>query len=201
MVNGGSGALTVECRLRCDRQQPCYNCYSRSLTCVYAQPNAGPNLQPAIIAKSNIQDRLDHLERLVKAIMPDSNNQRASGPEPQETQHENEALTAEATKSDHLEHGSIHPSASELPYVEGDHWASILDDIADLKIRVDGHVTSNYMEGHGVMSKYKSPHALLLYGCPQATSRDEILAGLPPKNVVDRHVSVYFNRLDIAYCK
>lgn len=80
-------------------------------------------------------------------------------------------------------------SASELRYVGGNHWAAILDGIADLRDHFDRE--------EQLRLATPSPHALLLYGCSPA-SWDEILAALPPRPVVDRYVSYYFNHMDIA---
>lgn len=106
--------------------------------------------------------------------------------------------------------GSMRVTASELRYVGGDHWAAILDNIADLKDHFDreeqfqlaqnehdpieGDTPQNHLAGP------RSAHALLLYGCPLPASRAEIIAALPPKSAVDRYISRYFNRLDLVHC-
>ena len=99
--------------------------------------------------------------------------------------------------------GSMRASASEMHYVGGGHWAAILDSIADLKdhfereelLRLqDSLVLSHEHLKDGVAS----PRALLLYGCRHAISRADIIASLPSRPMVDRYVSVYFNRLDLV---
>jgi len=107
--------------------------------------------------------------------------------------------------------GSMHVSSSELRYVGGDHWAAILDNIADLKDHFDREeqlqlawednkpTVTDHAERH--LAEPRSEHALLLYGCSMPTSRAEILAALPPRSAVDRYISRYFNRLDLVHCK
>lgn len=112
--------------------------------------------------------------------------------------------------------GSMRISASELRYVSGDHWATILDSIADLKDHFDREEQLRLAnkpdqiqdddgdgdDGGDSLSRPPSPHSLLLYGCRLSVSRAEILAALPPKGAVDRYISRYFNRLDlVASCR
>lgn len=112
--------------------------------------------------------------------------------------------------------GSMRVSSSELRYVGGDHWAAILDSIADLKDHFDQeeHVglvnnassdessPGDLYNGENHLGGPKFPHCLLLYASHQPASRDEILAALPPKAAVDRYVSRYFNNLDlVASCQ
>lgn len=110
----------------------------------------------------------------------------------------------------HSECGSMRVTASELRYVGGDHWAAILENIADLKDHFDREEqlrlanSPEDLDGNNgdPANKPRSPHALLLYGCRRPTSRSEILAALPPKSAVDRYISRYFNCLDlVASCK
>ncbi|KAK6209808.1 fungal specific transcription factor [Colletotrichum tabaci] len=101
-------------------------------------------------------------------------------------------------------------SASEHHYVGGDHWAAIMDSIADLKDHFDREERLKLAEspiqpvgfhGDGCEDRDAQPgrrRALLLYGCRQATSKAEVLAALPPKPAVDRYIARYFNRLDLV---
>lgn len=94
--------------------------------------------------------------------------------------------------------------AADLPYVNGDHWAAILESIEDLKdhfSREQEDISSiGGTDGAPSINTAKQ-HALLLYASGHHASREEIIAALPPKNVVDRHLSYYFNRLGLAYCE
>ena len=102
-------------------------------------------------------------------------------------------------------------SASELHYIGGDHWAAILDSIADLKDHFDreeqlGPATSpdrtqDHTGDAGNVNTHASRHSLLLYGGYPPASQAEILAALPPKSAVDRYISRYFNHQELVSCK
>jgi hypothetical protein len=102
--------------------------------------------------------------------------------------------------------GSMRVSPSELRYVGVDHWAAILDNIADLRDHFDreehlrlANTPEQHLDDDNYSGRRLPPrHALLLYGCRQPTSRAEILAALPPKDAVDRYISRYFNRVDLV---
>lgn len=88
---------------------------------------------------------------------------------------------------------------SELQYVAGEHWAAILDSIADLKAHCDREEQARMADSIEETSvKPSHRHALLLYGCERAASRAEIIAALPPKAAIDRYISKYFNYLDLV---
>ncbi|KAJ6186416.1 transcriptional regulator family: Fungal Specific TF [Penicillium mononematosum] len=86
--------------------------------------------------------------------------------------------------------GNVWFSSSDVQYVGGTHWAAILDGIADLKEQLE-------REDHRNMEKPAMLHTFLLYGCKSA-SKEGILAALPDRPAVDRYISQYFNRLDLA---
>ena len=106
--------------------------------------------------------------------------------------------------------GSLRITTSELSYVGGDHWAAILDNIADLKNHFEREEEVSLAQDdetrgrEGVNNSLSEPHpqhAILLYGCGLPASRAEILDALPPKSAVDRYISRYFNRLDLVHCQ
>ncbi|KAI1127668.1 hypothetical protein F5Y10DRAFT_242415 [Nemania abortiva] len=182
-------------RLRCDRQQPCQTCSSRglSLACSYT-PSSHVGPVPPHTSRPSVQDRLVQLEQLVVKVIQNQKMSHSNAPAvlasdpqtvvpPQSADDHVGAATAASTPSDS---GSLWYSANESQYVGGDHWAAILDGIADLKEDAD-------QPGHG--SSFSHPQ--LLYGCKPA-SRETILATLPPRPTMDRGVSCYFNRLDLA---
>ncbi|KAI0548072.1 hypothetical protein F4679DRAFT_551859 [Xylaria curta] len=182
-------------KLRCDRQQPCQTCSSRglSLACSYAHnSHVGPITHTS---RPSVQDRLVQLEQLVMNVIQNqslsnsnvptlASDTQISVPQPSADEHLS-ASTAASTPSDS---GSLRYNANESRYVGGAHWSAILDGIADLREDVD-------QQGHSSSSSPSHPH--LLYGC-KPTSRDAILATLPPRSTVDRGISRYFNQLDLA---
>ncbi|KAI0970943.1 hypothetical protein F4678DRAFT_479829 [Xylaria arbuscula] len=202
-LGGGGGRRakpTLSCnlcrrrKLRCDRQQPCQTCSSRglSLACSYTHNNSGI-VRPQV-SRPSLQDRIVQLEQLVMNVIQNQNTSHSNTPTPLPTdthislpQHNPDELagppTSASTPSDS---GSLWFSANETRYVGGAHWTAILDGISDLKEDIDH-------QDHG--SQHSHPQ--LLYGC-RPTSKDAILATLPPRPIVDRSISRYFNLLDLA---
>ncbi|KGO66981.1 Transcription factor, fungi [Penicillium italicum] len=86
--------------------------------------------------------------------------------------------------------GSVWFSSSDPQYVGGTHWAAILDGIADIKKQLE-------RENHGNLERPTMLHLFLLYGCKLA-SKEDVVVALPHRSAVDRYISQYFNRLDLA---
>ncbi|EZF33320.1 hypothetical protein H109_03636 [Trichophyton interdigitale MR816] len=217
---------------RCDRQQPCSTCLARGQTCVYVENHPSLTKPPmplsttAPSAPPAVHDRLVQLERLVMTLMSDPTQKANYGsthtpaaevgprsgsdygqvPVPLPGTGTSANTQVDAPIDGHSECGSMRVTASELRYVGGDHWAAILENIADLKDHFDREEqlrlanSPEELDGNNgdPASKPRSPHALLLYGCRRPTSRSEILAALPPKSAVDRYISRYFNCLDLV---
>lgn len=129
--------------------------------------------------------------------------------------------TSEAHVSEVLKSGSMQISSTEEFYVSGVHWTAIMDSIAGLREVVSekeyGHSpgTSRRLDDisgdHPVIepsSQYtgtsnesrsvppgcranKGP--LLLSGLVPPASKEELLANLPRRQVVDRYIFIYFN--------
>ncbi|KAF6831563.1 fungal specific transcription factor, partial [Colletotrichum musicola] len=201
-------------RTRCDRQQPCSNCSTRGQPCVYPE-NQVPTLSRKTSAGgTTLQGRLAHLERLVRNFGQTKQDEPAfrGDPKPGTT---TEAMDVSGAPEDKSETGSMRFGAFKDQYVGGDHWAAILDSIADLKDHFDreehfrlvdspdkGSNTSGAASDIVEFGAAGPGRALLLYGCQPATSREEIVFALPPKEVVDHYVSRYFHQLDlVASCK
>ena len=174
-------------------------------------------------AVPSLHDRLVQLERLVKSLMPDSARKPIAGPPTDWGMAVGPGLATDANRivpadgapvdtpmDERSECGSMRMTASELRYVGGEHWAAILDSIADLRDHFDreellrlANSPHGNNDGDGdaaatPFAKTLSPHALLLYQRCRPASRSEILAVLPPKPAVDRYISRYFNRLDLV---
>ncbi|GKZ34668.1 hypothetical protein AbraIFM66950_004982 [Aspergillus brasiliensis] len=199
----------IACRQRksrCDRLQPCTSCVARGHSCVYlAQKPLGSLLHhhTSVEAATGLHDRLVRLEGLVKSLIPDGVNndeiRQLATPDttPSSNARPGRGSSVIDTQSDC---GSMQITDSELQYVAGEHWAAILDSIADLKAHCDREeqvrMAESTTETSGSPSHFR--HALLLYGPERAASRTEIISALPPKAAVDRYVSKYFNYLDLV---
>ncbi|KAI1279406.1 fungal-specific transcription factor domain-containing protein [Xylaria sp. FL0933] len=201
---------------RCDRGQPCSNCLSRNQACTYPLQDfadATTLRQHTPPAALSLRDRLNQLETLVISLRSElvSNETKDQKQSIIQSQLSNDiasspvAAGAPAGASQYDMHmnessecGSICISSSKLHYVGGEHWAAILDGIAEIKNQIVSEDEDSYELDETFTER--SPRVLLLYGKHKRTSRAEILEALPPKAVADRYVSRYFNRLDLVSC-
>ncbi|KAF4838525.1 Fusarisetin A cluster transcription factor fsa6 [Colletotrichum tropicale] len=151
---------------------------------------------------ATLQDRLAHLERLVMTIRPEKSSSQLA---------ESAQAAVGSPIDDSPETGSFRTGAADHQYVNGDHWAAILDSIADLRDHFNREEQFRPAEspepatepiqdicGNVASDSFHPRRALLLYGCRSARCREEILSALPPKSTVDRYVSRYFNHLDLV---
>ncbi|KIW13771.1 hypothetical protein PV08_08962 [Exophiala spinifera] len=180
-------------KLRCDRQHPCGSCSRRGVTnsCSYAISSATPNAQrsPDTQASSNLHGRISELENLVLAFMngqplpplpvPESPRARSlsSADGSPEIQKPNE--TSEETLSP-ADPGTLNLCESGSSYVQSGHWEAILTKIRGLK----EDLVTDSMPPLG---------SHLFYGPNRHANRDEILAAVPPRPVVDRLMALHFD--------
>lgn len=165
-------------------------------------------------AGPGVHDRLAQLERLVVSLMTDSAS-KAQAHIPSGSEASLPSRIPNPPPSDpivdaidgHSECGGMQISVSEFHYVGNNHWATILDGIADLKDHLDrdeqfrlANIPSDRdIDEYGnCLGRPRSGYALLLYGGRRLGSKEEILAALPPRSAVDRYVSRYFNYLDLV---
>ncbi|KAM0425802.1 hypothetical protein ACHAPT_009053 [Fusarium lateritium] len=93
--------------------------------------------------------------------------------------------------------GNLNASSAAPPYVSSTHWVAILDSISELKNEVQSdseHASPLPDEG---LARDQAEKPVLLFGDQGHLSREEILAAMPPRPVVDRLVSEYFTDLDM----
>ncbi|KAH8698477.1 hypothetical protein BGW36DRAFT_376178 [Talaromyces proteolyticus] len=194
-------------KLRCNRQKPCSSCTARglALSCKYPSQNGRSSPEGIQIhhteaprTRASIRDRVVQLEEMVVSLIQNPSHEGSrpisvirtgdtEGENPEEATHTTPLSDVENSPS----RGSMIFGSSGPHYVSGTHWAAILDSITDLKEHLE------QQEGEHVTAPPYMPHVLLLYGC-ESISKEDILQALPPKVNVDRFVSQYFNRLDLA---
>lgn len=96
--------------------------------------------------------------------------------------------------------GRISLENHETSYVGSAHWTSILDGIAELKDHFDddtkGHSRTDQETDTGQLASTERP--ILLFGSTKDTTKEEVLSAIPPRPVVDRLISSYFNAMDMA---
>lgn len=103
------------------------------------------------------------------------------------------------------DYGTIHMRESGPGYVSSTHWLAILDSITQLRehVALDDPSPNPVPQQHAALTVFDIdiqplPRPRLLYGCRVQASFSSILQAVPPRPVVDRLVSRYFNDLDMA---
>ncbi|KAJ5160909.1 uncharacterized protein N7482_007913 [Penicillium canariense] len=200
-------------KLRCDRQQPCATCTQRGLglSCAYRpSPQAlGDGTVQPVRPVATVQDRIKQLEDLVVDLMQkmsaanvpplaSSSNPSPSANTPLATP---AADGAHQVNSPDLDHGSMRLTKSGASYVHGTHWAAVLDGIAELKDHFDRDDEARprpHPLGTAQPPQVNLSGPQLIHGFTKVATRDEILASIPPRHIVDRLVSRYFNSFEMS---
>ncbi|KAL4758765.1 Zn(II)2Cys6 transcription factor [Aspergillus foveolatus] len=184
-------------KLRCDRQHPCGACSRRGLThsCNYATtsstPDARRNVQRSVAPRqpTSLHGRISELESLVVTLMKGQSlpsPPALTSPRPSslsiadgfpEVQRPNESQDGAASPADP---GTLKLRESGTSYFQSVHWEAILTKIRGLKEDV-------------VTDSKALPGSHLFYGPNRHATRDEILAAVPPRTVVDRLMAIHFD--------
>lgn len=103
------------------------------------------------------------------------------------------------------DYGTIRMSKSGPSYANNTHWLAILDSITELRehVALDNPGQEPVLQQHAPLIRFgldtrPTPRPRLLYECSVQPSLSSILQAVPPRPVVDRLVSRYFNDLDMA---
>ncbi|KAJ5210039.1 hypothetical protein N7491_009852 [Penicillium cf. griseofulvum] len=210
-------------KLKCNRSNPCENCVKRgdAASCNYAQPNSrrkNPSQQSSN-TPDDMQNRIDRLEGLVLSLM--TNGPQSEGPaaamaaisgdgsgdsarfshdydiEEEGMEGAEESDTDQVTKS----FGVMKMDNNKSYYISEAHWASVLNDIAEVR----SFFTTHRKQFDEQVEKVKAarpatdtPGATLLFGINKPMSRGEIMTGLPSKYTTDILIARYFNCYDRA---
>lgn len=202
---------------------PCNNCSSRGLgsSCTYSTTTSRPNGQ------AHVQDRINQLENLVLSLMqqspvsagpspPEDGPQtqstldrlpgqdrsppdQSSGQQLPEQPRTSRPRTQRGVSPSPSDYGSLSIRDSSVAYVSSAHYGAILDSIAELKhhFAQEDEEEESMPDPVQPQTKFPVPH-LLHSNCPVPGTRESILAAIPPRPVVDRLVSCWFNSLDLA---
>jgi hypothetical protein len=191
--------VCLQCRwskLKCDRKHPCASCTKRGeeLNCAYPQQQSSSKPDGKGGSGSNRQnlaeDRLLHLESLVKQIMENQPQAQTSHPAAP-----SKPVTPPSTSSD-TSHETQEVPLDSSRYVGSTHWSAILDDIQELK-SVLGSATSTVAAAakpapSTAALAFEGYHEVV-FGCPDHYSLEQILSDhLPEKTETDRLLAVYF---------
>lgn len=189
-------------RRRCDRQHPCGACSRRGLTnsCNYATTSSStPDAQRPVAPRqsTSLHGRISELESLVVTLMegqslpspPAPKSPRASSlsfadvfPEIRRPKKSQDEAASPADP------GTLKLRESGTSYVQSAHWEAILTKIRGLKEDL-------------VTDSKAPPGSHLFYGPNRHVTRDEILAGVPPRPVVDRLMALHFDSYIITPCQ
>jgi hypothetical protein len=89
-------------------------------------------------------------------------------------------------------------TSSGTSYVNSAHWAAVLDGIAELKdhFEKEKEMYASIRLLDSSFPDWTGPE--LVYGCTELPIKEEILASIPTRQVVDRLVSRYFSSFEMS---
>ena len=173
--------------------------------------------RPTVAPRGNVPDRIQELERLVVTLMQQVGRKKYPAPTcvPDTPSSSGADVFGQwyPTRAAHsppsttnAEDASPSPAPSELGrispngvcYVGSAHWAAVLDSIAELRDHFEKEELRAQEAPVPEPVKRLDSEPLLLYGCPEMATEAEIIASVPPRPVVDRLVSRFFNAGDMA---
>ncbi|KAI0157708.1 hypothetical protein GGR57DRAFT_500657 [Xylariaceae sp. FL1272] len=162
-------------KLKCDRTTPCGQCLKKGKPdgCVYA-----PRPERSKPSKS-MSARLKRLEGMVRGMI-ELDGTAEGGPGG------NNVIS-----QPHRMAGSVVHSEKGTNYVGGTHFMAILEDLEDLKAYFEEDSGSQEIDIDD--SDELGPSHLLISPRSQPRNKDELLALLPDKDVMDRLMNRYFN--------
>jgi hypothetical protein len=188
-------------RLRCDRQHPCGACLRRGLThsCDYAATFSifGAQRSDAPQQSTSLHGRVSDLESLVVTLM--KGQSLPSPPALKSPRSRSLPLADIAPKvqgasisqdeaASSVDPGTLKLCESRTSYVQSVHWEAILTKIRGLKEDL-------------VSDSKVPPGSHLFYGPSCHATREEILAAVPSRPVVDRLMTLHFDSYLITPCK
>ncbi|CAG8979571.1 hypothetical protein HYALB_00013455 [Hymenoscyphus albidus] len=211
-----SCALCRNRKLKCDRKEPCANCITRRETCSYAgsrRPVRGastPNIRPQHV--ESMQERIDHLESLVKRIASrDVPKNPIKDPciKTNGTTHQNGteytvARADENNSTDEIRHGVgvMRVSQEKSQYRGSTHWGDVFQELNELKnvwarvqedpgdpdfLNLDTSFSSSISVANG---------APLLYSGFKSSTFHEIHTSIPERPVLDKLIDRVFDEYD-----
>ncbi|KAH8705958.1 fungal-specific transcription factor domain-containing protein [Talaromyces proteolyticus] len=198
-------------KLRCDRQSPCSACIRRgkSAECIYnsteQERKDAIDYRPHARGQQARQ-RIARLEKLVtemRDMTQSSPRTLDSIPSPSASLNELQPPLVSSNDNVTENMGKLSLTDNHAVYIGSSHWATILEDIQNLK----DDLSDEYPDDIAIkrLSSYDfdgmhdlSPPSISLLSSVACLPREEILAMIPPRKVVDRHISRFFNSFDFA---
>ncbi|KAF2725658.1 hypothetical protein K431DRAFT_238962 [Polychaeton citri CBS 116435] len=199
-------------KVRCDRQSPCGACVRRGQPSECTFTVSEQERKDAIDYRPHVRgqqarQRIARLENLVTEMRDMVQGSRQaplnptpSGVSPNDPGPQQPPPAGNVTDS----MGRLSLTDGHEVYIGSSHWVTILEDIQHLKDELSEELSD------GTCSQETTPcTAEYTYGGSSATRfslltsttclpKEQILAMIPPRKVVDRHVSHFFNAFDFA---
>ncbi|CAG7969487.1 unnamed protein product [Penicillium nalgiovense] len=191
-------------KLKCCRNHPCGNCKKRgeATSCTYVGRGPRAKAQHGRSSPTLVQDRLHHLENLVKSL---AQKQRS---EPDidfnAVQPKNrDGYAAPSRGSDRdtalvpVDTGTLIVKNEGTSYIDGANWRVILEEINDVKEYLGEDGENSDDEGAEV-DPYDDSSPVLLLGHGRSVSKEEVLMDIPPRSIADRLVSRFLKTSEPA---
>ncbi|KAJ5306799.1 hypothetical protein PENANT_c003G08153 [Penicillium antarcticum] len=210
-------------KLKCNRSNPCENCVKRgdAVSCNYAQASSRKKNSPQQSSSNSpddMQNRIDRLEGLVLSLM--TNGSQSAGPAAAMAAISGESSAGSAGPSHELDideegmgleesdteqvtksFGVMKMDNNKSYYMGNAHWASILNDISEVRNFFSTHkkqFEEQFEKVKAARPPTDVPGSTLLFGVMKPMSRGEIMSALPSKYTTDLLVTRYFNCYDPA---
>ncbi|UPK89707.1 hypothetical protein LCI18_000642 [Fusarium solani-melongenae] len=190
-------------KLRCNRQSPCSACLRRGAECTYSSSEQerkdAVDYRP-LRRSRNARQRVARIESLVTEMAQNSQQPVAS---PSEIPDDNNIEAQGAPSDSHAAAniGKLSLEEGNAVYTGSSHWATILDDIRQLKDELSDDFSDSATSPEPTLSSAGMglpTTRMSLLTSVACLPREQILAMMPPRKVVDRHVSHFFNTFDFA---
>lgn len=107
-------------KLKCDREKPCSQCVKRGRSSLCTFPSPVARKKPAV----SMQNRLEHLEGLVKGAMASQPSDRPLHSDPRGTRLPNKHVEKDAS--------GRFVGPNDATYIGGSHWAAMLEDVRSI---------------------------------------------------------------------
>ncbi|KAI1385497.1 fungal-specific transcription factor domain-containing protein [Hypoxylon trugodes] len=197
-------------KLRCDRQSPCGACTRRGkpVECVYScseqERKDAIDYRPRATRSQQARQRIARLESLVTEMrdmaQQNSRQRLKEGIQPQSTHNSSDPSLTPPDNHVVDNMGKLSLTENHTIYTGSSHWVTILEDIRRLKDELSQEYPENPTnpEPDSGPSPRHPATKISLLNSAHRLPREQILARMPPRKVVDRHVSQFFNTFDMG---
>ncbi|CAD0109657.1 unnamed protein product [Aureobasidium uvarum] len=176
-------------KLKCDRQRPCSSCIKRgeSSTCEYTSVAVKQKPKPRSVNSDAAASRLQRLEDMVNGLMHTApmSNFVVTPPSSSISPQIDTPAYSEVSAGGHLSQ-----QGTQVNYIGGTHWASILESIHEIRSVMDSDLNDDPSEP--AQPTPSSLKADPLFGQEELLTIDQVRAALPERHRVDSLVASYF---------